>query len=59
VHIRDLGGEFDPVEAQYMRVRASSFGPMPAWHPGAGGDSFIFIDELLVDAVPVERESGS
>ena len=59
VHIRELGGEFDPVEAQYMRVRASSYGPMPAWHPGAGGDSFIFIDELLVDAVPVERESGS
>ena len=41
----DLDG--DPV--RYLRVRATGYGPMPAWHPGAGGKSFIFIDELIVD----------
>jgi hypothetical protein len=25
---------------------AEQFGPLPAWHPGAGGESFIFVDEI-------------
>ena len=27
-----------PVTARYIRVRAFNIGPIPAWHPGAGGD---------------------
>jgi predicted alpha-1,2-mannosidase len=35
-----------PVRA--LRFRAVNYGTIPGWHPGAGGEAFIFIDELLV-----------
>ena len=35
--------------ARYVRVRAESYGKLPAWHPGAGGDSWIFVDEIIVE----------
>jgi len=53
IHIRDLGGEFEPVEGRYLRVRARNYGPLPDWHLGAGGETFIFIDEILIDAQPI------
>jgi hexosaminidase len=34
--------------ARYVRVRAVNAGPLPAWHPGAGGRAWIFADELVV-----------
>jgi hypothetical protein len=37
-----------PVKAGWMRFRAKQFGKLPEWHPGAGGDSFIFCDEIEV-----------
>jgi predicted alpha-1,2-mannosidase len=39
---------FAPVKAGWMRFRAKQFGKLPEWHPGAGGDSFIFCDEIEV-----------
>ncbi|PYS99313.1 MAG: hypothetical protein DMF63_11870 [Acidobacteria bacterium] len=38
-----------PVSARYVRVRAFNFGKIPSWHPGAGGDPWIFVDEILID----------
>jgi hypothetical protein len=35
--------------ARYVRVRAFNFGKIPAWHAGAGGDPWIFVDEILID----------
>jgi hypothetical protein len=35
--------------ARYVRVRAFNFGKIPGWHPGAGGDPWIFVDEILID----------
>ncbi|MCQ2175624.1 MAG: GH92 family glycosyl hydrolase [Bacteroidales bacterium] len=37
------------VEARYVKVFARNFGTIPQWHPGAGYDAFIFIDEIMVD----------
>ena len=37
-----------PTRARYVRVRAFNFGKIPAWHPGAGGDPWIFVDEILI-----------
>ncbi|HBE82620.1 MAG TPA: GH92 family glycosyl hydrolase [Pyrinomonadaceae bacterium] len=37
-----------PVKARYVRVRAHNFGKIPSWHPGAGGDPWIFVDEIFV-----------
>ncbi len=37
-----------PTKARYVRVRAYNFGTIPAWHLGAGGDPWIFVDEIFV-----------
>lgn len=31
---------------RYFKIVARQYGRLPDWHPGAGGDSFIFVDEL-------------
>lgn len=35
-------------EARYIRITARNYGKLPAWHNGAGGNAWIFADELLV-----------
>lgn len=34
--------------ARYVKVKAYNFGKLPEWHQGAGGDAFIFIDEITI-----------
>jgi predicted alpha-1,2-mannosidase len=34
--------------ARYVKVIAKNFGKLPEWHQGAGGDAFIFVDEILI-----------
>ena len=46
--VMDAGG----TAARYVKVRALSYGTIPAWHPGAGGEAFIFVDEVIVEARP-------
>ena len=38
-----------PKTARYVRIRAVNFGKIPAWHPGSGGDAWIFVDEIIVN----------
>lgn len=38
-----------PVKAQYVKVNATRFGPLPDWHPGKGEPSFIFVDEIGIE----------
>lgn len=35
-------------KAKYVKVKAYNFGKLPEWHQGAGGDAFIFIDEIYI-----------
>ena len=35
-------------KARYVRIRAQNYGKLPAWHPGAGGNAWIFVDEIIV-----------
>ncbi len=35
--------------ARYIKVKATNFGTIPNWHLGAGGEAFIFIDEIFVN----------
>ena len=35
--------------ARHVRLTATSVGTVPAWHAGAGGKPWIFVDELVVD----------
>jgi len=36
------------ISAKYIKVKAYNFGKLPEWHQGAGGDAFIFIDEITI-----------
>lgn len=36
------------VHCRYLRVRAINYGKLPVWHPGSGGDAFIFVDEIKI-----------
>jgi hypothetical protein len=37
------------VVARWVRIEAPSLGPIPAWHPGAGEPSWVFVDELRIE----------
>ena len=47
--IKDYMQKIAPVKARYVRVRAYNVGKIPAWHPGAGFDAFIFVDEIFIN----------
>ncbi|MBX7243431.1 MAG: glycoside hydrolase family 92 protein, partial [Bacteroidia bacterium] len=32
-----------------IRITAKNYGLLPSWHPGAGGETFIFVDEVGVE----------
>ena len=53
VILRDMTIEPDrPVEARFVRLEATTFGTIPDWHLGHGGQGYIFIDEILVELEP-------
>jgi len=33
---------------RYVKVKASNFGVIPQWHLGAGGNAYIFVDEIVI-----------
>ncbi len=47
--MRDYEQTISPVKARYVRVHAYNLGKIPAWHPGAGGNAYIFVDEILIN----------
>ena len=36
------------IDTQFVRVTAENVSVCPEWHPGAGGDAWIFVDEIVV-----------
>lgn len=36
-------------KARYVRVRAKQYGECPDWHLGAGGKTWIFVDEIEIE----------
>ncbi len=46
---RDFILEFEPRKARYIKVKATSIGDTPAWHPGGGRTPNILIDEIVVE----------
>jgi predicted alpha-1,2-mannosidase len=45
---KDFVKSIPPKKARYVRIRAVNFGKLPAWHPGSGGDAWIFMDEIII-----------
>lgn len=36
-------------EIRYLRIMAPNGGPCPGWHPGSGGKSWLFADEIYTE----------
>ena len=47
--VKDFVGTARPQPARFVRMTAHNYGKLPAWHPGAGGDSWIFVDEIIIE----------
>lgn len=45
--MQELGTDV-PLQTRYIKVKAISGGPLPAWHESAGNPSHIFIDEIII-----------
>ncbi len=37
------------LHARYIQIAAKNMGVCPSWHPGAGGKTWIFADEIIVE----------
>lgn len=48
VQTKDLAAHISPTTARYVKVKAYNYGLLPAWHQGAGGGAYIFVDEVEV-----------
>lgn len=49
VFVRDMVVALDGRQVRKIRFHAVNYGTIPGWHPGAGGEAFIFVDELIVN----------
>ncbi len=46
---RELIMVLDGSPLRAIRFTARNYGSLPDWHPGAGGEAFIFVDGLIVE----------
>ena len=46
---KDFVKNVNSQEARYVRIKAVNFGKIPSWHPGSGGDAWIFVDEIIIE----------
>ncbi|MDY0216381.1 MAG: GH92 family glycosyl hydrolase [Bacteroidales bacterium] len=49
VQIFDFALKLAPFKTRYIKVFAKNYGTIPTWHPGSGGEAFIFVDEIIVE----------
>jgi hexosaminidase len=45
----DYSRTLDNVRARFVQIVARNMGPCPAWHPGKGEPSWIFVDEIVIE----------
>jgi predicted alpha-1,2-mannosidase len=49
VTVREFVQSIPPQRARYVRVKAVNYGRIPDWHPGKGGEAWIFVDEIVIE----------
>ena len=49
VFIKDFIASFNKEKARFIKVKATSIKKCPSWHSGAGGNCWLFIDEIVVE----------
>ena len=47
--VRDFTAEFKDLTTRFVRVVAKNAGKLPAWHHAAGGEAFMFADEIVIE----------
>lgn len=47
--IKRFSKKFESVKGRFVRVRAKNVAVCPAWHPGAGGMAWLFVDEIIIE----------
>jgi hypothetical protein len=47
--IRAIKVDIPNSSARFIRITATNIGHCPDWHPGAGGKSWLFVDEIIVE----------
>jgi predicted alpha-1,2-mannosidase len=47
--VLEMAQKIKPTKARYVKFEAEYYGKIPTWHLGAGGESYIFIDELIIE----------
>jgi len=47
--IHELNAPFETVNTKYIKVIAKNYGPLPDWHSGAGENSWLFVDEIVIE----------
>lgn len=46
---KDFMADYDNALARYIKIKATNVGVCPDWHTGAGGDAWLFVDEIIVE----------
>ena len=49
VSIKSFPAIFGVTKAKFVRIKAINYGKLPNWHQGAGGEAFIFMDEIIIE----------
>ena len=50
VQIKDFTETISPKKAQFVKVKATNYGKLPAWHEGYEdkGTAWLFVDEISI-----------
>ena len=46
--INDYIIPLENIKAQYIKLKAINYGFCPDWHLGAGGKTWLFVDEIII-----------
>ena len=45
---KDIKLKINGIKTRYVKIKAKNYGICPQWHLGAGGKTWIFVDEIII-----------
>jgi hypothetical protein len=49
VQVKEFSQQIKKQKARFIKIKAVNYGKLLSWHKGAGGDAWIFVDEIMVE----------
>ena len=49
IFVRNVEKKFTATKARYIQVKAANLNKCPEWHPGAGKEAWLFVDEIIIE----------